>query len=61
MKTFRRVALAVAATGGLLGALLVPFASPASAKTTQIGTPPGALAHVCVKIAPADTKICIDL
>ncbi len=61
MKTLRRFALALAATGGLLGALLVPFGSTASADTTQIGTPPGALAHVCAKIAPADAKICIDL
>jgi hypothetical protein len=61
MKLFRRLALVVVATAGLLGTMAVPFASTASAEDYQIGTPPGALVHLCLTVRALDTKICIDL
>lgn len=40
---------------------LVGLAPAASAATTQIGTPPGALVHVCITITALDQTICVDL
>ena len=58
---FRRLALVGAALAGAFGVLAVPFASTAKAETYQIGTPPGALVHLCVTVRALDTKICIDI
>jgi len=61
MKLFRRLALVGAATAGLFGAVLVPFATPAKAETYQIGTPPGVLVHVCLRVRALDTMVCVDI
>ena len=40
---------------------LVALAPMASAGTTQIGTPPGKIVHVCLTITAANSTICIDI
>ena len=60
----RRIKLGIAAaTASVMGVagLGVAMATPAAA-TTQIGTPPGALVHICLTISPATSPlICIDI
>ena len=40
---------------------LVGLAPAASAATTQIGNPPGALVHVCVTVTALNQTVCIDI
>ncbi len=58
----RRLALLVLACGAFFGALAVPLAAPATADTTNIGTPPGQVARVCVFVrSPTNQGICIHV